>query len=379
MAAHAALVGTYGPICILCMDQVCLDYARIFDEVPEWKICADRDGIVPVESAKTLNDVYFKIPWHWKCIGRAFVGGYGEEMSLTGVGILRGYFNLPVRPSEVVMVSAPRPAGAGKAHPLYQKMYVSKADPVTSPDTLHSYMMHERCWVLLSRVIDIRLIEENMTLFVDSALTTQLRHHASLGSLRGMFDDEAEWAVRRYEAGSNLSLQEQADFIRNYSRGWRCDDGKYAWRDPWKVNDIWGHILDEWKVARMENRNVRIATSETQCATVGMNMPPELIMDILDLLPSSQETRYLMWAFPHWAARVPFTYWRRRFIQDFMLEDDEKDLPIGVALHWRRLYYKTDRIHRTSHGLRNRRRIMSLLEGVRDSFFQELARRRTQA
>jgi hypothetical protein len=56
-----------------------------------------------------------------------------------------------------------------------------------------------------------------------------------------------------------------------------------------------------------------------------------------------------------------------------MLED-EKKIPDSAALNWRRLYYKTDRIHSGSHGLQNRRRILRHLEKVNATYLEALSR-----
>lgn len=55
-----------------------------------------------------------------------------------------------------------------------------------------------------------------------------------------------------------------------------------------------------------------------------------------------------------------------------MLEDEETRVPGPDECHWRRLYYGIDSLTATSHGLRNRRRILAILERTKAAFLAQL-------
>lgn len=93
---------------------------------------------------------------------------------------------------------------------------------------------------------------------------------------------------------------------------------------------------------------------------------PELIIQIMDFLPGCHEIRLLLWVYPSWGTKVPWSYWRTRFAKDLMLEMDE--LPDLETLNWQRAYYGIGRLYSTAHGLHNRQRIMERIERIKIAF-----------
>ncbi|KAL4875232.1 hypothetical protein BJY04DRAFT_202474 [Aspergillus karnatakaensis] len=118
------------------------------------------------------------------------------------------------------------------------------------------------------------------------------------------------------------------------------------------------------------NQPLKFSQDEVDLA---MKMPPELIMIILDNPPESKQIRRLMWA-----VRVPVSYWRRRFIKEFMLEDEEMHVRDTNNLNWHRLYYKTARIRDNSHGLQNRKRILDHLQNIKANFLYDLSKSKSK-
>jgi hypothetical protein len=118
-------------------------------------------------------------------------------------------------------------------------------------------------------------------------------------------------------------------------------------------------------------RHVMILPSSSTLEADKIILPAEIILLIMDRLPGCNEIRFLLWAFPHWSPMVPQTYWRARFVKDLML--DRKEVPGLDALDWQCLYLKIDHVFETSHGLRNQRRIMKVLEGTKALFLTYVA------
>ncbi|KAL2869106.1 uncharacterized protein BJX67DRAFT_379583 [Aspergillus lucknowensis] len=365
------------PYCIICKDSFSLDTGnllpRIFDERPEWKASLDEHGYV--KNPAELNNVYFSMPWHWKCIGRALITHPGKRYRLSGVGLAGTSIPLPRSSADCMMIGDILSADHDK--PEIKDLYVAdlKHRPVGRASTCH--MIHERCWVLLTRVLDACLIEDNLSVFSEIVMK-HYRSPSDIPSPRMKDDGEGAWNSHKdKEESEKCGLNNPRAYAQLYSTDLPCNETEHALRDPWKVVDVWEQIKAEEKKWGRERR--RKPTTQSRKARrknpLGAKLPPELIMEILDLLEDSKQIRALMWAFPYWGARVPNSYWRRRFIDEFMLEDEAQSIPGPTALNWRRLYYKTERIHLSSHGLLNRRRIVRISEKLKTSFLDALDRR----
>ncbi|KAL4912685.1 hypothetical protein BDW62DRAFT_206264 [Aspergillus aurantiobrunneus] len=383
MSTSSPAASTKSPGCLLCADDFSTDKGtprsnpcgpRVFDERLKWRDCLSRQGYVE-ESPANLASVYFSIPWHWKAFSRAILSKRGR-CRLSGVGIPGTYFLLPKAQPDCVMVGD-LPSTGKKTTGLDEMWQVEMK--VGDPGSRTSfYLMHERCWTLANRVLGARRIEENLGVFLDAALGAGAWTATNLSNLEGKYNDEVEWAKHGDSKDRDLELGDMVAHINRYSQHWRCDEDMFALRDPLKVVDVWTGIEAEQAKYRgesqMDRAVMRPAHDRRRSSRLhrGLNMPAELIMDIVDLLPACQEVRELMWAFPYWAVKLPYSYWRKRFIREFMLEDEQKQIPDSASLNWRRLYYRTDSIHRSSHGLRNRQRIVSILEQVNVAFIERL-------
>ncbi|KAL4932520.1 uncharacterized protein BDV17DRAFT_197821 [Aspergillus undulatus] len=374
--------------CTLCGDNFTVDYGalgsdytipRICDERPEWRASLEETGHVE-QSPADLATVYFKIPWHWRCFGRAIVEKEGGDCVLTGVGTVRPYLVLPKNTAECVMVED-LASVRHKQQRRFDNVYVmTMGEPSNSGDSVGvSHMMHERCWGLLTRIIDETLVERNLAKLlaaIHAAGGWNSRHRALIDNL---YNDETAWI--QSSTAERLDSADYAVRIAQYSQDWKCNKTQFALRDPLKVADIWASIeaekerfCKEQEIDRALERpcqeHKRLSPRLRRAQSV--DLPGELVMSILDYFTNSRQARRLMWVFPRWATRVPYGYWRQRFIYEFMLEGELDRVPGSGELDWRLLYYKSDRIQRESHGLQNRRRIVRILEEIKDDFEERL-------
>jgi hypothetical protein len=102
-------------------------------------------------------------------------------------------------------------------------------------------------------------------------------------------------------------------------------------------------------------------------------LPTELILNIAGYLEHHKDIQNLLSVFPHWHPMIPDSYWRRRFIDDNCLNNDQ--FPPEDALGWQHLYLNSDRLLRPSLGWRNRQRILSQLQGTKVRFLRQLKRK----
>lgn len=257
-----------------------------------------------------------------------------------------------------------------------------------------AYPIHERCWVLMTRILDENLIKAHLDLFV-KAMHQRTKNKTGYISVK-VYDldrklcDEMEWRKWKDIYG-DLHLRDPKKYIQCYTRELECSDRIYALRDPVKVVDVRDLIREEetgmvQPPTRKKNKDKNdkkqkprgfipchrmVLRSSSTLNPLTVFLPPELILMIADNLADSKEIRLLLWAFPHWSSMIPESYWRTRFTKDFML--DYGVVPDIDALDWRRLYFRAGCLYETSHGLRNRRRIMRVLEGTKGLFLRYVA------
>lgn len=262
--------------------------------------------------------------------------------------------------------------------------------------------MHERCWTLMTRMIDVDLIMSNLREFCQALWHTRVSvGQRSYYFLDHKYHEENRWSHCRALYGDKF-LRNPRRFVARDTRGLTCSDKVYSLRDPWSIPEIWIEINRQsarWQreqvqvysadvvtkpksrksVARVNHQQSRDSGAQKKKVLrswwrTNASLPAELIMIIIDYLPTCRDVRLLMWVFPQWSHSVPMFYWRRLFIREMMLEDHESSIPGPDECHWQRLYYGIDRITASSHGLRNRQRILSILEGIKTAFMDSLGR-----
>ncbi|KAK1139407.1 hypothetical protein N8T08_000770 [Aspergillus melleus] len=258
-----------------------------------------------------------------------------------------------------------------------------------------AYPMHERCWALMTRIVDVKIITAHLREFCQVMWQTR-QSIGPLGSntLAHKYHEEPWWPNWRRIFG-DVSGRCDPYYEARFTKPLECTDRMYALRDPWKVPEIWTAINREkkrWLSEKVRRPRRRLAIRPTLPLTpkqrvlrpVWRNtaavapLPPELTMIIIEYLRSPREVRLLMWVFPRWAHSLPALYWRRLFIREMILDDENDQIPGPGECHWRRLFYGIDRIAQTSHGLRNRQRILAVLETTGAEFMDKLGNHHEQ-
>jgi len=105
-------------------------------------------------------------------------------------------------------------------------------------------------------------------------------------------------------------------------------------------------------------------------------LPTDIRFIILDLLKEPKDILNILVAFK-WQWQIPDLYWRSRFPKDILFEFDEI-ITSKKELDWQYLCLRAEELLETCHGLRNRRRIMRVLEGTKSVFLQTIEQDREQ-
>ncbi|KAE8323546.1 hypothetical protein BDV39DRAFT_181881 [Aspergillus sergii] len=374
----------------------------IFESSTKWKMSVKKHGYVSGHVSE-LQRVYFRHPWFWTWLYRAFIYNKATNtFSLTGVGFARevvnGLIQLPVA-SEQFYICLELTEREG--------IKLTEAIPLRPPYVMFAQgdfdgiAVHERCWTLTTRVLGIDLVKAHLKDFVqalqdawfmephDQTMTNVLLDSCYWGRwLRAVRNKRRRTDVERYLAWSQKQVI--------------CFSSGFFLRDPLRIHDIRVFLAVEEKRHRqsknkhrsndgldrscMSLRMILSKSARKSVATHAMRLrsdviprkalalPPELIVQIMDFLPGSREIRLLLWAYPPWGPKVPWSYWRTRFRKDLMLEMD--DLPDINKLDWRHAYYSIERLYSTSHGLHNRERVLGRIENIKIAFMDGLQKER---
>ncbi|KAB8225205.1 hypothetical protein BDV33DRAFT_199042 [Aspergillus novoparasiticus] len=165
----------------------------------------------------------------------------------------------------------------------------------------------------------------------------------------GIAVHERCWTLTTRLLGMDLVKTHLKEFVEAIPRSWYMGNHNQCMTDV--LLDV--HCWSRWKV---------------------LALPPELIIQIMDILPGSREIRLLLWAYPPWGPKVPWSYWRTRFRKDLMLDMD--DLPDIDKLDWQHAYYSIERLYSTSHGLHSRKRVLRCIENIKTAFMDGLQKKR---
>jgi hypothetical protein len=235
--------------------------------------------------------------------------------------------------------------------------------------------------------------------------------HDKIYNLNQKLCEESDWEYWK-EAWPDKYQQNRKKWTSSYTKKMKCSDKVYALRDPLKITEVRDLMVKEAETVKRERerrtsnakrpsclnsedmatpdlsasskqqqdsakkmssekpstRHMMILRSSSTLQAHTILLPVEIILIITDMLEGWKEIRMLLWIFPHWRPMMPQRYWRTRFVKD--LTFDYEEVPELDAVDWRYLYYKVDQLSATSHGLRNRRRIMKILEGTKELFLK---------
>ncbi|KAJ6188203.1 hypothetical protein N7519_003111 [Penicillium mononematosum] len=244
---------------------------------------------------------------------------------------------------------------------------------------LLTFPMHERCWRLMTQILDVELIKKNMDIFVRamcqpwlltrpvsnssrsypvvelSKLCVNLprRFRLTPTLFRGMGDEDLSHMPRDFRGADPLNDSYVDKVIAKYAAKYTKKREK-GFEPTWQPS-IPTHTMSRRSQGTFRPRNVFL--------------PTELILNIADYLGHHKDIQNLLSVFPHWHPMIPDTYWRRRFIDDNCLNNIQ--FP-SEALDWQHLYLNCDRLLRPSLGWRNRQRILSQLQGTKERFLRQL-------
>lgn len=259
-----------------------------------------------------------------------------------------------------------------------------------------AFPMHERCWQLMTRILDADVIKRNLDIFVRAMFNAKLLTCAEPGFNSILVSHEVravlDLASPVAKEASTLSprFHPSTETFRAMDHGNPSHITRYfPGADP--LNNFYiDNVIAKYtaKYTKQREKGFKpksqptIAThkmsrrSQTPFKTSNVFLPTELILNITDHMKHHGDIRNLFLVFPHWHPMVPDSYWRRRFIDDNYLENDR--FPAADALDWQYVYLNTDKLFGPSFGWRNRQHITRQLESVKERFLQRLERKGIQ-
>lgn len=239
--------------------------------------------------------------------------------------------------------------------PLEESMGIklTEAYPLEIPHRMRrktgasGYAMHEGCWILTTRLLDVNVIKAHLKEFINA-----LPWASRAAGRRANFIPPAD----------PLSLLELRAFLAQEEERYRV--AKHKQRSNDGVDQLYvspGMPLSRVFMQVSFTQGMDLRSGITSSAA--RFLPSELILQIMDYLPGSQEILHLMLVFPFWAPKIPYFYWRTRFRKELMLERDE--LPDLDALNWQRAYCGLDYLYGASQAIRGRRRILAEIQPIK--------------
>lgn len=308
------------------------------------------------------------------------------SLYISGVALF-GYWNIcdirvPRDPNELFLGNPEISSkGLQKADPTCRHYYYCCPEP-------RAFLMHERCWALMTRILDVCLIEKHLDLFL-TILTDKVDHGKSGVECLVLEIDYWNRLKKEYE---DLSWDDPKEYLKIYEPKARPRDGYYKPRDPCNIPELRDLLNDPGKIQRQAQTKEKPTAPrkhlERKPRTHKMplrplsyfdrrsiRVPTDIILIIMDLLPEFRDIRFLLWVFPQWKPLIPQGYWRLRCIDELVLE---QPLPAADALDWRYLYFHIDKLLSESHGWLNRQRIMRNLARIKAMFLKSVSKKRPQ-
>lgn len=308
------------------------------------------------------------------------------SLYISGVALL-GHWNIydiqvPKDPNDLFL-GDPEISSKGlqKANPTNRYYYYYCPEP-------RAFIMHERCWTLMTRILDVCLIEKHLDLFL-TILTEKVDHGES--EVECLVPEIDYWnrPKKQYE---DLSWDDPKEYLKIYEPKARPRDGYYKPRDPCNIPELRDLLNNPGKIQRQAQRKKKPTTPrkllERKPRTHTMplrslfyldrrsiRIPIDIILIIMDFLPEFRDIRFLLWVFPQWKPLIPQGYWRLRCINELVIE---QPLPAADELDWRYLYFHIDKLLSKSHGWLNRQRIMKNLARIKAKFLKSVLKERPQ-
>jgi hypothetical protein len=221
----------------------------------------------------------------------------------------------------------------------------------------------------MTHILDANMIKAHLDLFLKAI--SQMRKNPRIYDMDNKICESTSWEYLQQCYGPRIIQLPSKDSPISEGRI-KCSEKIYALRDPLKIVEI-PNMIHEAEMLKQEqeqqpnflnseypfassrahqtSREKTTLRSESKIMADKIILPQDIILLIMDRLPSFKDIWLLLRIFPHWRPMVPKSYWRSRFVQDLMLEYNE--VPGLDALDWHHLYFfKIDHLFKTSHGLK---------------------------
>ncbi|KAJ5773869.1 hypothetical protein N7457_008765 [Penicillium paradoxum] len=319
-----------------------------------------------------LDDIHFDELWVWSSVFRAIMCRMEQgtlTLHLSGVGELKEVQLISLPDDEQIM--------ALFNHRDFDQLRPPRPTLFTTWENPKAFTMHERCWQLMTRILDVRLIKQNMEIFVramcDPWLGPHLRPFCHLGHPSQKARQWREFIYRlpkEYHRNVRSFYTLGVGYPRRLNR-------HFSGADPLNDPFVQGVMLIKQVDRVIEDTSQRsISThpmsrrSQSSFNLSHIFLPAELVLIIADFLEHREHIRAMISIFPTWYSMIPDSYWRRRFINDNCLKDG--DFPAADALDWQHVYLDSDRLLSSSLGWRNRQRILKQLRKAKERFMQAL-------
>ncbi|OJJ33311.1 hypothetical protein ASPWEDRAFT_185712, partial [Aspergillus wentii DTO 134E9] len=166
--------------------------SRIFTEKEEWTEELKNHQRVQGKPGD-LAQLYFRIPWIWPRLYRTIFqhrSRHKMQFHLSGVALFnkwsREVLIAPSDPNEMIL------GNPGPCRDRFLEAYVksSRMNERQKYSNAFAYPIHERCWSLMTRILDVDLIQQNLDLFVEVLL---IRSNIKIYNLYKIFCEELYW------------------------------------------------------------------------------------------------------------------------------------------------------------------------------------------
>lgn len=247
-----------------------------------------------------------------------------------------------------------------------------------------AYEMHDRCWVVATRIVDFNLIMQNVDLFSKSLLL-----HADDHIRAVTIDEQRYWRepAKQYEDLVWTDPGEYAKVCEKRMHG--CFELASAPRDPFNIPELRDLLNQPEKLHRPKTKKQKEREMERTESAVGRmalkpylprryqsqsncKVPTEIILIIMEYLDEYPDIFGLIRVFPQYRPMISRAAWRRKCIDVLLLEEP---LPSAADLDWSYLYFNIGRLLRKSHGWMFRGRVLSSLEERKEVFLTQVDRR----
>ena len=227
------------------------------------------------------------------------------------------------------------------------------------------YLIHAHCWVLLDHVIGHELIERNLRIFLNAITKFWKENHALWNPL--LLDDDYDGTFYPI----HQRLRETPQTTENNYIKMECVD---TLQNPVIVPEIRA-LINQTVRACFENDD----RSARPRQTVAFDVPLEIAMMIVNVIydniyynqASIYDLRNMLTAF-QW--RLPNSYWQSRCKKYLIFEFDEL-IRNNQTVDWQFLCLRTEELFLKDGwydggGLKNRGRILQLLQGLKKIFLE---------